>query len=323
MLLKPALVLFPLVILAMIAIAGNAVYERYSLPQGEALVPVETGEKAEKAETAVEAEIGELRDAVTLAPEPAPSPSPLPGTPAKVPEKETSLPPPLFHPEELSANGELSSFGILSWTNTHRMRGGLSPLVRKATLDSAAILKMNDMFQNGYFEHESPTGVGIEQLIGGVGYDFVAIGENLALGNFGSDEKLVQAWMDSPGHRKNIMRSSFSEIGIAVGRGTFNGKMVWIAVQEFGRPASECPDVSDVLSLEIDALEKEIRGMSVQAAAMLAEIKATSKSDPFYDDKVKEYNAFVSVLNKNIEKLAGMISHYNTLVNAYNECVAE
>jgi uncharacterized protein YkwD len=92
------------------------------------------------------------------------------------------------------------------------------------------------MFENQYFAHESPTGEKVSDLAKKFGYDFLLIGENLAMGNFSSDEDLVLAWMESPGHRENILNEKYQEIGVAVKKGIFEGKEVWIAVQHFGLP---------------------------------------------------------------------------------------
>src|SRR6185369_15716694 len=118
---------------------------------------------------------------------------------------------------------------------------GLPALKENALLDKAAKKKLDDMFAQQYFEHINPQGKGPSDLAKSVGYDYIAIGENLALGNFKNDAELVQAWMDSPGHRANILNKQYTEIGVAVGQGTYEGKKTWLAVQEFGRPTSSCP----------------------------------------------------------------------------------
>lgn len=66
---------------------------------------------------------------------------------------------------------------------------------------------------------------------------FRRLGENIALGDFTSSQMMVNSWMKSPGHRTNILRNDFTETGIAVGKGVFNGREQWIGVQVFGRPA--------------------------------------------------------------------------------------
>ncbi len=83
-----------------------------------------------------------------------------------------------------------------------------------------------DMVRKGYFGHTSPTGVGFIERIVETGYTHKArtwlVGENLVWGSGGlsTPAELVQAWMNSPPHRANLLRSRFRDIGIGVVRGT-------------------------------------------------------------------------------------------------------
>jgi len=118
-------------------------------------------------------------------------------------------------------------------------------------------LQLDDIFEKQYFAHISPEGLGPSDLAEKSGYEYIMIAENLALGNFKDDNTLVNAWMDSPGHRANILNNRYTEIGVAVGKGFFsesneNNKEeiateVWIAVQEFGLPLSSCPKPEESL----------------------------------------------------------------------------
>ncbi|MDP3997281.1 MAG: CAP domain-containing protein, partial [bacterium] len=152
-------------------------------------------------------------------------------------QKEILAPPPLRLPFSENA-GQLTSAGILRATNLHRGENNVAALTANTVLDKAAQAKLADMFAKQYFEHVSPDGAGPGDVVENAGYQFIRVGENLALGNFADDTELVQAWMDSPGHRANILYSGFSQIGIATTRGTYEGQQVWIAVQEFGLPLS-------------------------------------------------------------------------------------
>src|SRR5262249_8345343 len=121
---------------------------------------------------------------------------------------------------DASANVTLTQAGVIKWTNIQRQENGALPaLTVNAKLNESAQLKLKDMFAKQYFEHVSPSGVGPDGLANEVGYAYASIGENLALGNFADDRALVQAWMDSPGHRANILGKSYREIGVAVGKG--------------------------------------------------------------------------------------------------------
>jgi hypothetical protein len=63
--------------------------------------------------------------------------------------------------------------------------------------------------------------------------------------------------MNSLGHRANILRAGYTEIGVAVARGTFENKTVWLAVQEFGTPATICVKPAETLSERIEANQNE------------------------------------------------------------------
>jgi hypothetical protein len=157
--------------------------------------------------------------------------------------------------------GTLTTAGILAETNRQRATEQLPALAANATLDQAAQKKVADMFARHYFAHEAPDGTGPADLVDSVHYEYIRVGENLALGNFESDAVLVQAWMDSPGHRANIMHEGFSELGLAVGRGDFEGTEVWLAVQTFGAPLSDCPAVDQNLQKQFEALKNKLDGL--------------------------------------------------------------
>ena len=92
------------------------------------------------------------------------------------------------------------------------------------------------MFAEQYFAHESPLGNDMVALAGTYNYPYRTIGENLAIGNYLSSQQMVTSWMNSSGHRANILNTSYTEIGVAVVRGTFEGREVWIGVQIYGKP---------------------------------------------------------------------------------------
>lgn len=167
------------------------------------------------------------------------------------PEADVSIPGPLRIPFRERAV-VLTRAGVLQWTNTQRTRASIAVLKESSLLNTAAERKVQDMFARQYFAHVSPDGQNIGVVVQVVGYTALRVGENLALGNFSSDEALVQAWMDSPGHRANILESRFAEIGIAVAQGTFEGRKTWMAVQVFALPRSACPAVDEKLAQRID-----------------------------------------------------------------------
>lgn len=125
---------------------------------------------------------------------------------------------------------------LVDETNAARAADDLSSLQPNALLELAAKEKANDMAKNGYFAHTSPTGVTPWYWFEKAGYNFEYAGENLAV-NFVDSQDVMNAWMNSPEHRANILDSHFTQIGIATAEGTYEGRPAVFAVQLFGTPA--------------------------------------------------------------------------------------
>lgn len=125
---------------------------------------------------------------------------------------------------------------ILQLTNEERVEEGLSPLKTNSKLMQAATLKGQDMLEHDYFAHISPTGVTPWFWMAKTGYGYKVAGENLAI-DFIEAEDVVAAWMASPSHRENMLRSDYTETGVAVVTGEFDGGQSTIVVHMFGLPA--------------------------------------------------------------------------------------
>ena len=240
-------------------------------------------------------------------------------------KKEISTSGPLRGPLDSSSQSNLTISGVIKWTNVSRQQNGdLPPLSENIKLNQAAQAKVKDMFAKQYFEHISPSGKGPADLAENVHYEYIAVGENLALGNFKDDKALVEAWMNSPGHRANILNSKYLEIGVAVGKGTYEGKTTWLAVQEFGKPLSSCPSVDSTLKLQIESYKSETESLNIQIKEKKQELDSqdpkTKQEVEEYNRQVAEYNALIKIYNNKIDILKGLISSYNNQVNAFNLC---
>ncbi len=219
----------------------------------------------------------------------------------------------------------LTKINIINLTNKERIdNGNLTPLKENSKLDFSAEKKLQDMIKNNYFEHVSPNGVGINDLVSDVGYEYIIIGENLALGNFNSDESLIKAWMASPGHRANILNKNYQEIGVAVGKGTFDGKNVWVGVQHFGLPKSACPYVDGVLKGEIEINQIKIRDQEEDLAIRQDRInKGVIYEGKTESEQIVDYNLLVTNYNNFILDLKQKIIEYNTEVKNFNSCLSQ
>ena len=102
---------------------------------------------------------------------------------------------------------------VVRLVNVQRENAGLKPLAADAELSYIARLKSQDMHDNGYFSHTSPTYGSPFQMMKDFGVSYRSAGENIAMGQRTPSE-VVTAWMNSPGHRANILSASFTRIGV-------------------------------------------------------------------------------------------------------------
>lgn len=239
--------------------------------------------------------------------------------------KKVAAPGPLISKKE-NPEAYLTRQGVFDWTNYYRKQGGLSALVFNGKLNSAAEAKLADMFAKQYFEHESPAGYGPAHWSEAAGYAYILIGENLALGDFQNDKLLVDGWMASPGHRANIMNTKYSEIGVAVGRAKYEGRLVWMAVQEFGTPLSACPAPDESLKEKIAQYESRMGVLEMQIKVLNAELQAGRKKlktrveVDAYNRKADEYNATLLEYQSFSGGIKDFVKQYNNQVNAFNVC---
>lgn len=224
----------------------------------------------------------------------------------------------------LVSNYENNS-GILLYTNNEREDAGLASLQANKILDKIASLRADDLFANQYFEHESPTGNSAFELAENIHYEYLLIGENLALGDFGGDKGIVAAWMDSPGHRANILNNRYTELGVAVKEGIYKGEETIIAVQVFGLPLSTCPKPNPETKNLIDTSTVAIKKMQAEASSLfnhLNEMKDDAGIDrAFYIQKITEYNYFAKKVNDAVTSLKVVVDSYNIAVAKYNSCI--
>lgn len=216
----------------------------------------------------------------------------------------------------------LSSQKVFTETNIQRNINGLSPLLRNETLDRAATAKANDMLKNQYFEHNSLTGLTPANLVKGFGYEYIITGENLILGNFESEAQAVQSWMNSPGHRANILNKRYAEIGIAFVKGVYKGEIVWIGVQEFGLSMSACNEPDVGLKNTIEASEVKLNKMASDIEAKREEINSYVTDYQKYNSLIPAYNQLVSEYQNLASQIKNQIAQYNNQVSDFNKCVA-
>ena len=134
--------------------------------------------------------------------------------------------PDLIYPGQVltvpTVNEKADSFEreVVRLVNEERKRMGLSELKYNWQLSRVARYKSEDMRDKGYFSHTSPTYGSPYQMMKSFGITYRTAGENIAKGQT-SPDAVVKAWMNSSGHRANILNPSFTEIGVGFASGNY------------------------------------------------------------------------------------------------------
>lgn len=129
---------------------------------------------------------------------------------------------------------------IIKLTNDERVKLSLKPLTVNDMLTKSSALKAQDMIDNNYWAHVSPTKVEPWFWIKKAGYDYIYSGENLAK-DYSSSNAIISAWMISPEHKENIINPQYKEIGVTVMKGKILGTETTLVVQHFGSQRSNTP----------------------------------------------------------------------------------
>ena len=102
---------------------------------------------------------------------------------------------------------------VIDLINEIRIKNGLSPLTENTALSRCAKAKSQDMHDKRYFSHQSPTYGSPFDMMKQFGITYRTAGENIAMGQ-STPQAVVNAWMNSEGHRANILNASFTQIGM-------------------------------------------------------------------------------------------------------------
>ncbi|WP_369405010.1 CAP domain-containing protein [Piscibacillus salipiscarius] len=169
--------------------------------------------------------------------EPAPEKQPKQEQPAEAPQKEQQeqkaeapqqdqQQEPAQEKQDQQQTSDLQAFEqkVVELVNQERQERGLQPLKASSELSDVAREKSRDMAKNNYFSHTSPTYGSPFDMMKQFGIDYRTAGENIAMGQT-TPEQVMNGWMNSDGHRKNILSSNFTHIG--VGYVESNGQTYW------------------------------------------------------------------------------------------------
>ncbi len=151
------------------------------------------------------------------------------------------------------ANGAQVAAATICLVNEQRAAAGIGPLSMNDKLSATSAAYASEMVDRGFFAHTAPDGVGLVDRINHSGYVWVKAGENLAWGSgvLATPAKIVDAWMASEGHRRNILDAGFREVGFGLAIGApadVHGLPAATYATDFGTPpapaASSAPRAS-------------------------------------------------------------------------------
>lgn len=145
-----------------------------------------------------------------------PSEPEIPAEPELPSEPETPAEPELpSEPEQPEVSDGVHAYErqVVELVNVQRARNGLQPLSLDAGLCHFARVKSQDMHDNRYFDHTSPTYGSPFDMMRQFGITYASAGENIAMG-YSTPEAVVNAWMNSSGHRANILSAKYTTLGV-------------------------------------------------------------------------------------------------------------
>lgn len=172
----------------------------------------------------------------TPSPTATPTPTPEPTTPPTSEPPTTTAPPPQPpappQPSPPGSANEAYELQVVDLVNAERAEAGCAPMTVDSRLVAAARAHSADMAARDYFDHTTPEGVTFDQRIRQAGFSFSAAAENIAYG-YRDPESVMRGWMNSDGHRRNILNCRLTHIGVGLAYGP-NNRPYW--TQDFATP---------------------------------------------------------------------------------------
>jgi hypothetical protein len=143
------------------------------------------------------------------------------------------------------------------------------------------------------------------------------------MGDFVSSKDVVRAWMESPGHRANILSPTYTEIGIAGGKSVYKGRTIWMVVQSFGLPKSACPAVDSELRTDLETVRSKLELLERILPVRETRLQVGQKSRATYLANLESYNATVLLYNDLVAEHRAKVEAFNAKVEAFNACLAK
>jgi len=187
-----------------------------------------------------------------------------------------------------------SLVGLLDETNGQRSGNGVGGLQLNGQLNQAAQAKAEDMVARNYWSHTTPDGKEPWQFITSTGYSYQTVGENLAYG-FSNSTSTVTGWMNSPGHRANLLNANFQDVGFGIANSPdylSNGQQT-IVVAMYGKTAQPAAVAA---SAPITAAKAAVSQAAATAPSAQDKPTVASAATPApTEDQQLAYNATMQV----------------------------
>jgi len=214
---------------------------------------------------------------------------------------------------ELKVDFTGSKEEIVELVNQARKEASLEGVEGNDRLDLSATDKAEHMRDNDYFDHVSPEGLQPWYFAQKRDYDYKAFGENLAEGYF-SAESVHEGWMNSPGHRENILSEKFNEIGIGIVEFQQDGLTSYLVVQHFGSQLTSKDLVTEIVC------EKDSRDNCEEAEDDEEDIEELIEEQEKIIKEAKKNGIGVKDLNRLEENLEDLKDAEDDIEDYLDEC---
>ncbi len=178
---------------------------------------------------------------------------------------------------------DMSISGLLQGTNNERVAQGLGSLALNASLNQAAQNKAQDMAARDYWSHNTPDGQAPWTFIVATGYSYQTAGENLAYG-FATSTETITGWMNSPGHRANILNGTYQEVGFGIANTpnyqSSGPQTVVVAMYAQPVPTAPAPPPAPVASPVVSPTPTQAPTPAPSATKPTSTVPATAPAEP-------------------------------------------
>ncbi len=212
----------------------------------------------------------------------------------------------IFLLPQIAYFSDINAEKLIELTNQERIKSGLNELTANQLLTQAAYNKGFDILKAQSFKHNLNDRK-FSEWIKDTGYKYSYAGENLAI-DFVTNEGVIDAWLNSETHKKNILNSFYEEIGIAIMEGQFNNQNTTLVVQIFGTPPKNIvkPKIMGINSGDYPVNENYYLPANINFTN--ENLLTHSMSKNFYNDL--NYNEYLKVTDNNNKLTTNKVNNF-------------